>query len=276
MIPHVLGPNGQYRHLGKPDPFRPDSRDLLVKKYIDKAALAEAIATASTPLNCDWSAFPTPSGALPTPDTDPLYNNVAGCCVLSGPGHMVNRIGKQAGRSDLVVTAKMVQAAYTKYTGYVPGDSSTDNGWVVRDMLKAWSTDGLYGTKCVAFGLVDQTNPDEVALANWIGMGTIGGYSLPLASQDQNDDQGRPLWSVPPGGFTTANGPGTWGGHCIWTHGPNNGNTWGESVLFTPPWQLACCDEMWLAAIDAANVKGRIPAGFAWADFLADVQARKQ
>jgi hypothetical protein len=33
---------------------------------------------------------------------------------------------------------------------------------------------------------------------------------------------------------------------------------------------------MWLAAIDAANVKGRIPAGFAWADFLADVQARKQ
>lgn len=273
----IVTSHGNTRHLGRPFQFISDRRDLVIKKYIDKAVLAEAIATSSTPLNCDWSAFPLHNGKLPAPDTDPLYNDQAGSCVLSAPGHMVNRIGKQVGRSDLIVTADMVRDAYIKYTGYVPGNSFTDNGWIIRDMLKAWMRDGLYGTKAVAYGLVDHTNPDEVSLANWLGMGTIGGYNLPLASQDQNDSQDRPQWSVPEGGFTSSNGPGTWGGHCMWQHGNRNWNTWGESAIATQPWDIGCCDELWMIAVNASELaNGRIPPGFAWNDFLADVQARRQ
>jgi hypothetical protein len=275
MTPHI-GPNGP-RFLGRPEPFKPDHRDLLLKNYLDKPRLLEVVLTTSdAPMNCDWSAFPTPSGKPPTPDTDPLGNSTAGDCVLAGPGHMVNMIGKQTGNDALVVTAKMALAAYTKYTGYDPATGENDNGWIIRDMLKAWQQDGLYGTKAIAYALVDHTDRDEVALANWLGCGTIGGYALPITAQSQVDAKGRPQWFVPFGGFPAGKGPGTWGGHCIYKHGDTS-NTWGESLVTTQEWDNACCDELWLVAVDCWQIAtGRIPSGFAWGDFLRDVQARQQ
>jgi hypothetical protein len=267
----VTGPRGNFRYLGK-NPHTPKTSDLKLAKYLDRATLIDV---AMAPLDLDWSAFPTPSGALPTPDTDPLGNNVAGDCVWTSPGHMVNLIGKQVGRSDLIVTKEMAIAAYSKYTGYDPTTGEGDNGSQVRDMLAAWQKDGLYGTKCLAYALVDWTNSEEVDLASWLGMGLIGGYSLPLASQTQNDADGRPQWIVPVGGFPAGQGPGTWGGHCIYSHGAS-ANTWGESLLMTQDWINACCDELWLAVIDASQLAtGRVPAGFAWQDFLNDVAARQ-
>jgi len=271
MIPVHVGPNGKSRYLGKL-PHVPKATDLRLAKYLDVATLIDV---ALAPLNLDWSAFPTPNGDLPTPDTDPLGNDRAGNCAWAGPGHMVNLIGKQVGRSDLVVTADMAIAAYSKYTGYDPVTGANDNGTVLRNVLAAWQKDGLYGTKCLAYALVDQTNRDEIALAAWLGLGLIGGYNLPLASQNQNDSQGRPEWFVPPGGFPPGQGPGSWGGHCVYTHG-DTGNTWGESVVMSQEWVKACCDELWIAVVDATNLaNGRVPAGFAWNDFLADVQARQ-
>src|SRR5271157_6659648 len=176
MTTVAVGPNG-FRFLGK-RPHIPKASDLKLAKYLDKATLIDV---AMAPLNLDWAAFPTVNGDLPTPDTDALGNDRAGNCVLAGPGHMVNLIGKQVGRADLVVTADMALAAYAKYTGYDPVTGSNDNGWCVRDMLAAWQKDGLYGTKCLGYALVDATNRDEVALASWLGLGLIGGYALPLA-----------------------------------------------------------------------------------------------
>ena len=76
MIPVHVGPNGKSRYLGKL-PHVPKATDLRLAKYLDVATLIDV---ALAPLNLDWSAFPTPNGDLPTPDTDPLGNDRAGNC----------------------------------------------------------------------------------------------------------------------------------------------------------------------------------------------------
>ena len=268
MQAYIHPTTGKQRFLGKL-PHIPDRRDLLLKNYIDKAALIDATRAPAAP---DWTAIPTITGAKPTPDTDPLGNDSAGCCVLAAPGHAVNMIGQQIGDSSLVVTRGMALAAYSKYTGYVPGDPSTDGGWYVRDMLKAWMQDGLYGTKALAFAAVDWRDPEEVALAVMLSTGAvIGGYSLPAEIWSQVDAKGQPQWFVPPGGCGKSIG-----GHCMCQHGVRNWNTWGESAIADQPWVDANCDELYLAIIDKSQLAtGRAPNGFDFAQLLADVKARQ-
>ena len=257
---------GKACYLGK-DPFARDHRDLMLKSYIDKSALIDSGLIPALP---DWQSMPTVTGALPIPDTDPEGNELSGNCVLAAPAHMVNMIGQQTGNSSLVVTRSMALAAYTKYTGYDAFTGANDNGWQVRSMLKAWKKDGLYGTKCMAFALVDWTDPDEVALATWLAGGTIGGYDLNKEIWNQVDDKGNFTWSVPSTGF----GPSI-GGHCMYQHGSRNWTTWGQSAVATQEWTDKRCDELWMALTDKWVLpNGVAPNGFAFADLLTDAQAR--
>jgi hypothetical protein len=249
-------------------PFTPDHRDLKLAKYIDSGVLIDV---AMAPLGADWTAMRTPTGGLPTPDTDPLYNEKAGCCVFSAPGHMVNLVGQQTANSALVVTAGMVQKAYSAATGYNPVTGENDNGYYVREMLKAWQKTGLYGTKCLAFAAVNWRDEQEVALANWIAGGTIGGYNLPSNIWDQEESPGKFTWTVPPGGF-----PSDAGGHCMYQHGQRNWNTWGCSAIASPGWTNARTDELWIVLLaEWKMASGRAPDGFDFAQLLADVKARQ-
>jgi hypothetical protein len=268
MQAHIHQTTGKKYYLGK-GPHIPDHRDLLLKDYIDKATLINAT---QAPAAVDWTAIPTVTGAKPLPDTDDLGNAGAGDCVLAAPGHAVNLIGQQTGDSSLVVTKGMTLAAYSKYTGYVAGEASTDNGWYVRSMLKAWMRDGLYNTKALAFAAVNWHDPEEVALAVWLSTGAvIGGYSLPKEVWDQTDAYGQPQWFVPPGGC----GPSI-GGHCMCQHGVRNWNTWGESAIADQPWVDANCDELYMVIVDRSRLTtGQAPNGFDFQQLLLDVQARQ-
>ena len=268
MDQHIHPATGKSLFLGKL-PHIPDHRDLKFAKYINRELL---FGNEQAPALIDWTAAPTITGARPIPDTDPLLNNIAGSCVLSAPGHAVNLIGQQTGDLSLVVTAGMVQAMYTKYTGNIPGDPSTDNGWYTREMLKAWMRDGLYGTKALGFAAVDWHDQDEVALAVMLSTGaTIGGYSLPKEVWSQVDDKGRFEWSVPPGGC----GPSI-GGHCMHQPGVRNWNSWGISTIASQPWVDVNCDELYFVLVDKSCLAtGRAPNGFAMDDLLADVKARQ-
>lgn len=169
-------------------------------------------------------------------------------------------------------------AAYSKYAGYNPTTGENDDGFIVREMLGIWQRDGLFGTKAIAYALVG-ADLEEKAIASWLGCGLIGGYSLPISAQRQVDDQGRQLWYLPPGGFPKSEGPGSWGGHCIWMDAPSpqldGGNSWGQQVYWTQGWDRACCDERWLVLVDGwIDGVGRAPNGFAYEDLLADVKAR--
>jgi len=257
--------------LGK-KPFVAKSKDLKLANYIDKSAV---ISAAQVPLALDWQAFRCANDEIPPLDTDPLGNDRAGNCVFAGPGHQTNMIRAQQGIGEKV-TKEQVIAAYAKYSGYDPVTGANDDGFVVRDMLKIWQRDGLYGCRALAYALVNWHDPDEVAVASWLGCGTIGGYSLPKESQDQHGEDGKQLWYVPQGGWPSGRGPGTWGGHCIWVRGTSpklsTGNSWGQTTLWDLDWQKQCCDEMWLVITDEWATCS--PNGFSYQDLLNDVKAR--
>jgi hypothetical protein len=186
---------------------------------------------------------------------------------------MINLIAKQLGLTNLVVTAEMVRTEYLKRTG------GSDTGYYIRSMLNIWATDGLWGTKIDGYCTVDKNNPDEVALATWLGGGLIGGYDLPLASQGQTDAQGRQLWDVPAGGWPAGKGPSSWGGHCLTVQGTSpgmdDGNSWGESTHMTYAWRKDCCSELYLPLLQIwQGADGRCPNGFMYKDLLADIRAR--
>jgi len=259
--------------LGKA-PFQADARDLKLSNYIDKDKL---IASSQCPLAHDWETVPTPSDKLPEPDDDPLGNNKAGCCVFAGPGHMVKMIGQQTG-DPITVTEQMVLDAYS-ITGYKLDPKIFDNGFNIRVLLKLWKLFGLYGTKALAYVSINWNDPDEVALASWLGCGVIGGFMLPKAAQGQVDAQGRQLWDVPTGGFPTGQGPNTWGLHCIWCNSISpslvGGNSWGRKVYWTTPWQQQCCEEMWMVLVNRWQMPtGRAPNGFAFNDLVTAASAR--
>jgi hypothetical protein len=252
-------------------PFEEDSRDLKFAKYIsDAGRLLEA---ADAPAAPDWTAMPTPSGEVPEVDDDDLGNDTIGLCVYAAPGHQVRLIGQVTGNQLLRPTRGDVVDAYARFTGYNPATGSGDNGAYVRDMLKQWQDVGMYGTRANAYVQVDVKNADEVAIATWAGCGLTGGYSLPIASQGQD------TWDVPTGGWPSGQGPGTWGGHCIFgqasSPGLDVGNSWGIRTPWTPAWRKACCDELWMVLVDAWQMTSRAPNGIAWADLLSDVSARR-
>jgi hypothetical protein len=244
--------------------------DLYFAKYIDKPTLLES---SRAPLASNWKDFLTPAGFRPTPDTDPLGNDVLGDCVFAAIAHMINMIGKLTGNPTLVVTANMVKTEYLKRTG------GQDTGYYVRSMLEIALKEGIFGAQLTSYCAVNKDDPDEVALALWLGGGLIGGYDLPIFSQGSTDEQGRQLWYSPASGWPTGQGPGTWGGHCLYQRGTSPGmddyNSWGEDTEATVGWRRDCCSELWLPLFKEWRCPDdRAPNGFAYQDLLADVRAR--
>lgn len=268
-----LPPPATIRHLGR-RPFIVDRRDIWLTNYLDRPKLAEAIDASMAPRLVDWATLPLPSGARPQPDTDPLFNDQAGCCVFSMAGHKVNLVAQHA-LSPVRVTAEMVRDAYAKRTGYDPVTRTGDNGAYIReDLLKPWKRDGLWGTKLLAYAQVNWTNPEEVALANWLCGGLMGGYNLPAIYGEQVDAHGRPQWTRPESGWPPGQGPSSSRGHAIYTHGERSGNTWGQGVVMDQSWVNDACDELWFGLLDIWQVGWSAPNGFAWQDLFRDAEAR--
>ena len=282
----MFNPREVKRYLGRiADTHRPS--DLRLASYLDKTGLRaervpgfalglESVASGRCPAAPSWTAFLTPQGIRPTPDQNPLGNNHKCNCVFAGPGHQVNMIGQQTGDSRLVVTTEMVDAEYIKRTGYNPITGANDDGYVIRDMITIWGTEGLYGTKCLAACAVDILNQEEIEFAIWCGCGLIGGYDLPEATETQYDNKGRAVWSMP---IPKNDYPGKRGGHCMYNEGTapgaDNYNSWGEPVTSLPSWRPNCCSELWLVFIDRwIQATGRAPNGLALQDMMSDWNLR--
>ena len=266
-------PLGRFK-LGRQCVSPEKSADLLLSSYIDKPRLLEHFLGGECPGASSWTAFPCPDGAAPKPDTDPLGNDVAGCCVFAAPGHYAKLIGQLVG-CPTPVTSGMVLTEYADASGYDPTTGSGDNGFVIRDMMDLWRQHGLYGVALDAYCKVDHKDQSETALALWLAGGLIGGYALPLESKSQVDEQGNPDWFMPAAGWPDGRGPGTWGGHCILRTGESpygrDGNSWGLPAHMTKSWHDECCDELWMPVCSLWALRnGRTPSGFAYADLLND------
>jgi hypothetical protein len=262
--------------LGK-HPFVADRRDLLLKDYIDKGRIVDSPAI---PGALDWYRAFRPDGSRVEYDRDPLYNLEAGCCVLSAPAHQLRLVGQITG-NVIAVDSEAVKRQYIADTGYNPDTGENNTGMQVRDMLKRAKKTGLFGLPpALGFAKADPFDAVERLIAQWLGCGTIDGYSMPIAGADDTDGSGRLVWTKPAGGWPEGQGPGTRGGHCFLGHGADAwklGNTWGYQVAMDDPWTYDCIDESWVLLWPQwILASGRAPNGFALADLLADAAARGQ
>ena len=206
-----------------------------------------------------------------------MLNDQLGDCTCAAVGHMVQTLtavdGKVVTPSDDDVL-RMYEAS-----GYVPGNSSTDQGWYIQDALDYWKNTGLAGHKIDTYVAIDPQNQIHIDLAFEIG-GVINiGLGLPLASQNQNG-----VWYVPSTGLSGYGEPASWGGHSVMvakravTSPKTPGTvlrhglvTWGQAEWrITPNYWAAYVDEVWMpVSFDWIKNNGYSPSGFNLAGLIA-------
>lgn len=230
------------------------------------------------------SALPPPPSvvdfmkALPD-DTGAMANDALGDCTAAGYGHAIQTWTANNG-AMVTPTDDAVINFYSGSTGYVRGDSSTDNGGdevVTTQYAKDVGMQLPDGTfdKVVAIVTMDTSNLTQLRTAQALFGGIYTGISLPKTAQAQD------VWSELIAGGEDAE-PGSWGGHCIWspysdaTRNLFGGVTWGIKKLWTFDWWLAnAAASVGGAAYafvssDWARAGVKAPSGFLLADLLAD------
>ena len=232
-----------------------DSRTLKLARYFLPALPA-------LPDSRDWSGGQTDWGMM--------CNDRLGCCTIAGAGHALQVWSKNAS-AEVTIPDSAIEAAYQSWDGYVPGDSSTDNGGIELDVLNDWRRAGLAGHLLRGYASVRPSNLPEVCQAiNLLG-GVYIGISLPLSAQDQD------VWdvTVPSDG---SGAPGSWGGHCVFVVGYDQQSftciTWGALKKMTRNFWLEYCDETYvLFGQDWINTGGAAPSGFDVDQLTADLAA---
>jgi hypothetical protein len=250
--------------LGKLPP-RIDPRTFQLRKYLRKPA-----------------AVPTPpeeiSYVVRVPGWPMLLNDQLGDCVIAAMGHMVQQwtFFSTDGSAMQTMTDAEALAAYEAIGGYVPGDSSTDQGADMLTALNYWRNTGIQvgGSvhKIGGFVAVDPTNLLEVRQAIWLFGNLFMGVQLPVSAQGAND------WTVPDGGiYSAAGAPGGWGGHCIpsMAESPETLTciTWAERLKMSHNFFGDYCDEAYAVLSQDWFGGGISPSSFNMKQLEADLVA---
>lgn len=242
------------RKLGK----RPAIIDPRVPRLHDLTMAQKLV----TPPSSDWYSK---ISAWPMLDNDQIGN-----CVIAYVLHCVQQRDTYAGNAPDFSNNDAI-SLYSAWSGYVPGDPSTDQGMVMSDALADWAT---YGVPMPGGGAADQVNAyasvDHMSQA-WLkfAIWRCGGVGMGL--------QCPTAWieDVPPGGLLDINGYPSpdeiAGGHCVFLAGyetqPNgtilfNVVTWGD--LYPMTWRAArmLADEAYaILDLDWMDAQGFDPAG---------------
>lgn len=201
-----------------------------------------------------------------------MANDSLGDCTCAAVGHAIQVV---TGATEKVVTPTDAEVIKMyEQSGYVPGDESTDNGWMIQSALQYWQTTGLAGHKIAGMMALDPHNPAHVDLAiELFGFVDIG-VLLPISAQSQNG-----IWTVPEGGPTGNGAPASWGGHSVvvTTRSPFRREliTWGQGGWrVSPNFWKDYVDECWCCfTFDWIERSGKSPSGFDKAALLSDMNA---
>jgi hypothetical protein len=229
-----------------------DSRTLMLGKYLGPSL-------PPPPAKADWTKGITSWGMM--------LNNSLGDCTIAGVAHAIQVWTANNGTMK-TVPDPTVESYYEKWDGYVPGNSSTDNGGVELDVLNDWKKQGFAGVTLAAFADPKVANLDQIRQSIALFGGVYIGLSLPITAQTQD------VWDVVPKGGAKAK-PGSWGGHCVFVPKYDRKTftciTWGQLKTMTVAFWNKYCDEahtllsqQWLSA------KGS-PGGFNMAQLQTDL-----
>lgn len=128
-------------------------------------------------------------------------NNEVGDCVIVCILNYIREVYYRAGREDKV-TDDLAIPLYSKITGYIPGEPSTDQGTNPEDALNYWKENPIADAVLVDFTRIDHT--DQNALKNSI----VKTGAVMLICEMSVEQQEQKEW-LPIGQ------PGSWGGHCV-------------------------------------------------------------
>lgn len=250
---HFLRDDGLHFHLGRKCILR-DSRTLQLARYLTPANLPPLAPSTN------WST------SIPDADLPMDLNDRLGDCVVAGLAHLVTVATFNTGKV-VVPTEDQVIDMYA-YSGYVPGDPSTDQGWTLLDGAKYVQSEGLAGVTALAFAEVDPQIVDMVRYSVQLFGGCNTGVRLPQSAMDAF---GKGTWD-------DTNDTNILGGHDLPivdynTTGPVYW-TWGARQQATWAWHLQYCDEA-MALIFDPWAQGISPSGFDRAALEADLAAIK-
>jgi hypothetical protein len=208
---------------------------------------------------------------------DIMGNDQLGDCVIAGGYHVTGVETGNAG-SPFHATLTQVVADYGKIGGYVPGDTSTDNGCNLQDALNYWTAHGFAnGTKLVAWLAVDATSPDEVRAACYLFENLYMGMALPDAWVSPFPSGDGFTWDV-------AGAPDPSNGHCVMAMGYDTAgvkiDTWGMlgTLTYAALAKYAANangGELYVMLTPDQLAKGqtKAPNGIDWSTLIADWNA---
>jgi hypothetical protein len=220
-----------------------------------------------------------PEGAPPIPPTveywqkrlgywGMMLNADIGDCTIAAAGHLTMLWTAYSG-DEFIPSDGQIEADYSAITGYVPGDSTTDQGAVEIDVLNYWRKQGMMGRSIEGYAAIDITKMDSVKQAIFLFGGIYIGFSVPQSAMDQFN-AGAPWDAVP-------NDGGLIGGHAIPIVGYDAsylyGITWGAVQKMTPAFWAAYVDEAYAVSSPYwLNKRGVTPAGFGVDELRRDLK----
>jgi hypothetical protein len=166
----------------------------------------------------------------------------------------------------VTVADSIVQSAYSKWCGYVPGNPSTDNGGIELDVLTDWQQQGLGGHGLTAFADPTLGNLAEYRQSIALFGGLYIGITLTNAQVEADE------WDVIPN-----DNSGIAGGHCVFVprydaDGSFICITWGELRRMTPAFVAQAWGEAHtLIMPDWFEKSGVDPTGLNLAQLQADL-----
>ena len=257
---------GKYGRL-HPDPARPR---LTLERYLDPRAALSRRGLPPVPLTVDIDR----ASAV---QSWPVYlNDQLGDCTIAAIGHMYGAWTTYAGSAEALFSDTAIQEAYSRVGGYVPGDSSTDQGCVMQDVLADQQANGLddvSGKVHQVAGYAAFGNPaDEVLLGQVLDVfGTVYvGINVQQRQEDEFASQ-RP-WTWQRGGQVI-------GGHAVCLQrrlgsgsAPLEYVTWGALQPATVSFQAHAAEEAWAVVTrDWLQANGTTVEGLDLQQLLADM-----
>lgn len=243
---------------------RVDERTLKLSKYLSTTL-------PPVPVACDWTSGITSWGMM--------ENDTLGDCTIAAAGHLVMAwtAAVSSGETVRQLPDSVIQDYYSAWCGYVPGDSSTDNGGVEIDILNNWRKYG-FGLRAnrqgqdrlAAYVSVNPGNLDEVKQAIALFGGLYIGLQLPTTAQ------GQLVWDVV-GDGSGDSAPGSWGGHAVpitkYSQTRLTCVTWGALLDMTNEFWAKYVDECYaLLSFDFLNKNEISPGGIDFDTLRNDLQ----
>lgn len=169
-------------------------------------------------------------------DSRMFLNDVLGCCVISGRGHISFRFEDFEQDIIIPITDEEIKTQYFKESG------GKDSGLIMLDSLDKWRKEGwIAGGKpynIYAFAQIDPKHHDDVMYGVYLLRGILCGLGLPVSAKKQD------VWDVVSGREGEF---GSWGGHCVYIVAYNETGpvcvTWGARKQMTWAFWDAYCDE---------------------------------